>query len=106
MDKKKRLKELNDFVGNDKVIFLRNLIDDIVYMEERLEELKKLPFIKVNPKNKEQQKKTESSKLYLSLMAQYTQDIKALSYLAGKSGEEDEISPLRLYIQNLNKGAK
>ena len=106
MDKKKRLKELNDFVGNDKVIFLRNLIDDIIYMEERLEELKKLPFIKVNPKNKEQQKKTESSKLYLSLMAQYTQDIKALSYLAGKSGEEDEISPLRLYIQNLNKGVR
>ena len=104
MDKKKRLKELNDFVGKDKVIFLHNLIDDIVYMEERLEELKKLPFIRVNPKNKEQQKKTESSKLYLSLMAQYTQDLKALSYMAGKSGEEEEISPLRLYIQSLNKG--
>lgn len=106
MDRKKRLKELNDFVGNDKVIFLRNLINDIIYMEERLEELKQLPFIKVNPKNKEQQKKTESSKLYLSLMAQYTQDIKALSYLAGKSGDEEEISPLRLYIQKLNKGEK
>ena len=104
MDKKKRLKELNDFVGKDKVIFLHNLIDDIVYMEERLEELKKLPFISVNPKNKKQQKKTESSKLYLSVMAQYTQDLKALSYMAGKTGEEEEISPLRLYIQSLNKG--
>lgn len=104
MDKKKRLKELNDFVGKDKVIFLHNLIDDIIYMEERLEELKKLPFIRVNPKNKEQQKKTESSKLYLSVMAQYTQDLKALSYMAGKTGEEEEISPLRLYIQSLNKG--
>ena len=68
MDKKKRLKELNDFVGKDKVIFLHNLIDDVIYMEERLEELKKLPFIRVNPKNKEQQKKTESSKLYLSVL--------------------------------------
>lgn len=103
MDKKKRLKELNDFVGKDKVIFLHNLIDDIVYMEERLEELKKLPFIRVNPKNKEQQKKTESSKLYLSVMAQYTQDLKALSYMAGKSGEEEEISPLRLYMQRINE---
>ena len=103
MDKKKRLNELSDFVGKDKVIFLKNLIDDIIYMEEKLEELKKLPFIKVNPKNLEQQKKTESSKLYLSLLAQYTQDIKALSYLAGKSGDEEEISPLRLYIKNLNK---
>lgn len=103
MDKKKRLKELNDFVGKDKVIFLHNLIDDIVYMEERLEELKKLPFIRVNPKNKEQQKKTESSKLYLSVMAQYTQDLKALSYMAGKTGEEEEISPLRLYMQRINE---
>ena len=106
MDKNKRLKELNVFVGKDKVIFLHNLIDDIVYMEERLEELKELPFIRVNPKNKEQQKKTESSKLYLSVMAQYTQDLKALSYMAGKTGEEEDISPLRLYIQNLNKGDK
>ena len=39
-------------------------------------------------------------------MAQYTQDIKALSYLAGKSGNEEEMSPLRLYIQNLNEGGK
>ncbi len=103
MDKKKRLKELNDFVGKDKVIFLHNLIDDTIYMEERLEELKKLPFIRVNPKNKEQQKRTESSKLYLSVMAQYTQDLKALSYMAGKSGEEEEISPLRLYMQRINE---
>lgn len=102
MDKKKRTKELNDFVGKDKVIFLGNLINDIVYMEERLEELRQYPFIKVNPKNKEQQKKSESSKLYLSLMAQYTQDLKALSYLAGKSGDEEEISPLRMYIQKIN----
>lgn len=103
MDKKKRVKELNDFVGKDKVISLQHLIDNIVYMEEKLEELRKYPFIKVSPKDVKKQKKTESSKLYLSLMAQYTQDIKVLSYLAGKSGEEETISPLRLYIQKLNE---
>lgn len=106
MNKKERLKELNDFVGKDKVIFLGNLIDHVVYMEDRLEELSKLPFIRVNPKNKTQQKKTESAKLYLALMAQYTQDLKTISYLSGKSAEEEEMSPLRLYIQSLNKGEK
>lgn len=106
MDKKKRIKELNDFVGKDKVIFLGNLIDHIVFMEERLEELTALPYIRINPKSKEQQKKTESSKLYLSTMAQYTQDLKALSYLSGKSADDEEVSPLRLYIQSLNKGEK
>ena len=102
MDKKKRLKELNDFVGKDKVIFLQPLINDIIFMEERVEELKKLPFIKVNKNNFEVQKRTEASKLYLSLMAQYTQDVKALSFLAGKSSDEEEVSPLRLYMQKLN----
>ncbi|MBR0039116.1 MAG: hypothetical protein IJP71_03850 [Lachnospiraceae bacterium] len=102
MDKKKRLKELNDFVGKDKVIFLQPLINDIIFMEERAEKLKKLPFIKVNKNNLEVQKRTEASKLYLSLMAQYTQDVKALSFLAGKSSDEEEVSPLRLYLQKLN----
>ena len=102
MDKKKRLKELNDFVGKDKVIFLGYLIDEIIFMEERLEYLKTLPFIKVHPKNKELQRRTEASKLYLSTMAQYTQDVKALAYLAGKNGDEEVISPLRLYFEKIN----
>lgn len=104
MDKQKRIKELNDFVGKDKVIFLEKLIYDIVFMEEQMENLKKLPFIKVHPENKELQKRTEASKLYLSTLAQYTQDIKTLSYLTGKAGEEETISPLRIYIDKLNKG--
>ena len=103
MDKKKRLKELNDFAGKDKVIFLQPLINDIIFMEEQAEKMKKLPFIKVNKDNPEVQKRTDASKLYMSLMAQYTQDIKTLSFLAGKSMEEEEMSPLRLYIQKLNE---
>lgn len=100
MDSKKRLKELNDFVGKDKVIFLKNLIDEIVFMEGQIEDLKKMPFIMVNKQNKAFQKKTEASKLYLSIMAQYTQDLKALSYLAGKSADDIEISPLRQYFMS------
>lgn len=106
MNKNKRLKELNDFVGEDKVIFLGNLISDIIFMEEKLEKLKKLPFIKINVKNPVNQKRTESAKLYLSLMAQYTQDIKALSYLSGKSSDEEEVSPLRMYMKTLSERGK
>ena len=107
MLKEKRIKELYDFVGKDKVIFLKNLIDDVVHMEEELITLKKLPFIRVNPKDKSIQKKTEAAKLYLSVLAQYTQDMKTLAFIAGKSGEVEDISPLRLYIQNINnKGAQ
>lgn len=102
MDNKKRLKELNDFVGEDKVIFLQPLINEIIFMEEQAEKLKKLPFIKINKNNPLMQKRTDASKLYLSLIAQYTQDLKALSFIAGKSEDDEEMSPLRLYIQKLN----
>lgn len=104
VEKEKRIKELKEFIGNDKFFYLKNLINDIVFMEEQLENLKKLPFIKYDKNNLEKQKKTEASKLYLSILAQYTQDIKTLSFLSGKTESEDAISPLRLYIEKINKG--
>ena len=102
MDIKKRYKELNDFVGKDKVIVLRPLIEEIVQIETELEKIKNLPFIKVHEKDKSIQKRTEAGKLYLSIMAQYTQDIKTLAYIAGKNGEIEDVSPLRIYMSKIN----
>lgn len=103
---KERVKELETFVGKDKVSYLKNLINDIVFMEEQLENLKKLPFIKYNKNNLEQQKKTDAGKLYLSILAQYTQDIKTLAFLSGKAESDEVISPLRMYIEKINKEVK
>lgn len=74
-----------------------NLLEEKVFLENRLEELRKLPFIKVNPKNLSQQKTTPAGKQYKELLQQYINLIKALEKL---SENENEISPLREWLNN------
>ena len=62
MMKKTRKKELLEFIDND--IVLTPLVDEMVYLEKQLEDLRKLPKIKVNPRNKTQQRKTPAANLY------------------------------------------
>lgn len=79
-----------------------NLLEEKAFLETRLEELRKLPFIKVNPKNPVQQKTTPAGKQYKELLQQYINLIKALEKL---SENENEISPLREWLNNhLDKG--
>lgn len=80
-----------------------SLLEEKAFLETRLEELRKLPFIKVNPKNPVQQKTTPAGKQYKELLQQYINLIKALERL---SENENEISPLREWLNNhLGKGA-
>lgn len=76
------------------------LIDDIVFIEGRLVELRKYPFIKVNPKDLSQQRATPAAKQYKELLQQYNNCIKILLGVLGKV-ENAETSPLREYLQKL-----
>lgn len=76
------------------------LIDDIIFIEGQLEELRKYPLIQVNPKNPTQQKRTESAKLYKELLQQYNNCIKIMLGVFGDK-EAAETSPLREYLQKL-----
>ena len=76
------------------------LIEDIVFLEIRLEELKKLPFIEVNPKNPIQQRPTPAAKQYKELLQQYNNCLKILLSAAKKDGVE-QTSPLREYLNSL-----
>jgi len=76
------------------------LIDDVVFLEDRLSELRALPFLRINPKNPAEQKPTAASRQYRELMQQYTQCIKILTGIVRKDGQEEE-SPLRAYLNSL-----
>ena len=71
MDRKKELLKL---AGDD--VTLIELVSKMLFLEKRLEELEKLPFIKVNPNNPAQQKATPAAKQYKELLQQYTNCIK------------------------------
>lgn len=91
-----RKEELLQVIDND--ITLMPLIDEVVFLENRLEELKKLPFIKVNPKNPTQQKSTPAQKQYKELLQQYVNIIRVLIRATG-TDESDEESPLRKWVK-------
>lgn len=84
--------------GND--IKASRLIDELVYLEEQMAELKKLPFIKVHPKNPQLQKATPAAKLYKEMLQQYNNSMRLLLRIAGDLGESEEISPLRKWIKS------
>lgn len=97
---KDRRQKLIDYCcksDEEKNIFIP-LIEEVIFLEGQLEALKKLPFIKVNPKNPSQQKATPAQKQYKELLQQYTNIIKILVRATGIDESDDE-SPLRKWVK-------
>lgn len=87
-----------DGMNND--VKAKQLVDEIVFIEEQLVELRKLPFININPNNPMQQKATPASKQYKEFLQQYNNSLKLLLKLSGDIGESEEDSPLRKWIKD------
>ena len=92
-----RRDELIKIVGDSPE--LNQLVDEIIYLEEQLNMLRKLPKIKVNPNNPEQQKATPAAKLYKEYLQQYLNAIKLLSKETDDKNNEEE-SPLRKWVKS------
>lgn len=90
-----RKEELLKVIRDEEILI--PLVDEVLFLEEKLTELKKLPFLKVHPNNPELQKVTPAGKQYKELLQQYTNCIKVLSH-AGKNETDDE-SPLRKWVK-------
>lgn len=77
------------------------LIERMLFLEGEIEKLEKLPMIRINPNNPEQQKTTPAAKLYKELLQQYTNVIKVI---ARATGEDDKVedSPLRAWVNSRN----
>lgn len=76
-----RREELNQiFKDIDKTEkqLIDKLLDEIVFLEEQMINLKKVPFIKINPKNQSQQKITPAAKLYKECSQSYMNAIRIL----------------------------
>lgn len=100
MDKKAELLKL---VGND--LKTEQLVDEIVFIEDQLNNLKKLPFIFVNPKNPMQQKATPASRQYKELLQQYNNCLRLLYRITGDlGGDVEEESPLRAWLKSRKEG--
>lgn len=95
--------ELKELVSDESIELISEVIDEIIFLENKLNELKKLPFIQVNPKNPAQQRNTPAAKMYKEFLQQYINCIKLVESVIYKDkrleGEEVEESPLRKWFR-------
>ncbi len=96
-ERKQELLQIFEQVEDTKGLIVP-MIDDVVFLEAQLEELRKLPFIKVHPDYPDIQKPTAAAKQYKELLQQYNNCIKILASVIRKDSPEDE-SPLRAFIK-------
>lgn len=100
MNRKEHLTKIFESVDENVKDIILPMIDDVVFLEDKLEELRKLPFIRFNPNNPSQQKNTPAAKLYKELLQQYNNCIKIMCGVLSKNGEAEE-SPLQAYLKQL-----
>lgn len=89
-----RLEELQTIfekVDEDKAAVIAPLLPQVVFMEERLRELQKVPHIRIHPKNPARQEITAAGKQYKETMQAYLNAVKVLqSTLSRYSVEEQD----------------
>ena len=98
MNRKEELLQIFDQIEDTKNI-IAPMIEDLVFLEDQLRELRKLPFIRINPVDPSQQKATPAAKQYKELLQQYNNCIKILTGILRKDAPEEE-SPLRMFLES------
>lgn len=101
MTRREQLKKIFENVDDSKGL-IEPMIDDVIFLEVKLDELRRLPFIKVHPMYPDIQKPTPAAKQYKELLQQYNNCIKILISIVRKDAPEEE-SPLRAFISARKK---
>lgn len=78
MDRLTQLLEISAKLDPDKRTAVEPLLTDIVFMESRLAELRKLPHIRIHPRNPERQQITAAGKQYKETMQSYLNALKVI----------------------------
>lgn len=100
MTKDRRSELLGAFEGIDDGVraVVMPTVEEALFLEERLEELRELPFIRYNPNNPAQQKATPAAKQYKEFLQQYNNCVKILTGVLRHDVPEEE-SPLREWLK-------
>ena len=84
MDRREQLNKIFENVEDDKKQLVDKLLDEVVFLENKMTELKSMPFINVHPKNPALQKTTPAAKLYKECSQSYMNAIRILCGLLNK----------------------
>lgn len=89
MERQERLNSIFAKLSDDQKELNEPLKQKALFLEDRLAELEKLPFYRVNPNNAAQQKRTEAGRLYKDLLQAYCNVMKMLNSVVNKNAVED-----------------
>lgn len=103
MTRKDELIKIFGNVDDSVLTIVEPMIDDLVFIEGQLEDLRKKPFIKYHPEDPTIQKATASGKLYKDLQAQQRDIVRILCSQLHKGATEETESPLRAYLKKVGK---
>ena len=78
MSRRDEFEKLFENVDETERKLVDRLITEVIFCEEKMTELKQLPFIAVNPKNPQQQRITPAARLYKDYSASYRDAIRIL----------------------------
>lgn len=96
-ERKKQLLEIFDNVGTDRKQLAIQLIDEVVFLEEKINEIKKAPFYRKSPSGNIHP--LDNLKVYKELSNQYNMDIKTLGGFLNKQDVGTD-SPLDQWLKN------
>lgn len=96
MTRREQLDDIFKNVADDERRLVDKLLDEVVFLETQMTELKKLPFVKVHPQNPELQKTTSAARLYKESMQSYMNAIRILAGILHKveSSEQDKLKEM------------
>lgn len=98
MTRLEKLQKIFENVDEDKREVIEPLLYDVIFIENRLEELRKLPMIRVHKNNPARQETTPAGKQYKEYMQSYLNALKVLQttlYRAGENGESPLMKALK-----------
>lgn len=94
MDRKQELEAIFADLDEKPRALVAQVIEEVVFLEKRLEELKQMPFLRVHPARPELQKVTPAAKQYKELSQTYVNDIKVLQKALGAKGAAEKENKL------------
>lgn len=99
-----RKEDLLKLLPAETIVLTEEVVNKILFLEKKMDELKELPFIQVDKKNNMRQRSTPAAKLYKELLQQYTNCVKILEEVIYRNrkleGIEEEASPLEEWLMN------
>lgn len=102
MTRLEKLQKIFENIDEDKREVIEPLLEDVVFLESRLDELRKLPMIRVHHDNPERQEITPAGKQYKEYMQSYINALKVLQTTLYRNGETGE-SPLMKALSSFEK---